>query len=130
VNASRGTSIAINTISYTFYAGIVKSLSAQSMLVVLLTTAFTNIIGVWIAGIIIDKTTKDKLWEIRVTIPKEQAENLLQTCKNYDLSYNYIDIEKYYIFNFYCATQKESTIVKDIISLYNAKYFVSESKTL
>lgn len=43
------------------------------------------------------------------------------------------DIEnlgKYTLFNFYCATQKESAKVKAIVEQYEAKYFASESKIL
>ena len=46
------------------------------------------------------------------------------------LQYNYIDLEKYYIVNFYCATQNESAIAKEFIEKYNGKYFASESKIL
>ena len=38
--------------------------------------------------------------------------------------------EKYYIVNFYCATQNESAIAKEFIEKYNGKYFASESKIL
>ena len=47
------------------------------------------------------------------------------------ISYNYIEgIGKYTIFNIFCVTQKQSIAVKEILKAYNAKYFVSESKTL
>jgi hypothetical protein len=40
------------------------------------------------------------------------------------------NVGKYTLFNFYCATQKESAKVRDILAQYEVKYFVSESKTL
>ena len=47
------------------------------------------------------------------------------------ISYNYIEgVGKYTIFNVFCATQNQSVAVKEILKVYNAKYFVSESKTL
>ena len=48
------------------------------------------------------------------------------------IPYNYIDIGKYHIFNFYCETQTQSKALKDYFELINVpiKYFVSESKTL
>ena len=54
---------------------------------------------------------------------------IIELRKN-DIPFNYIDINKYIIINCYCATQKDSTIVKEILDKYNAKYFVSESKIL
>ena len=53
-------SMVINTVSYTFYSGIVKLVSGQDMAVVLITTALTNIIGVYIAQFILNKTKKDR----------------------------------------------------------------------
>ena len=45
--------------------------------------------------------------------------------------YNYIDgVGKYTLFNIFCSTQKQSAAVKEILKAYDAKYFVSESKTL
>ena len=45
--------------------------------------------------------------------------------------YNYIDgVGKYTLFNIFCSTQQQSTAVKEILKAYEAKYFVSESKTL
>jgi hypothetical protein len=55
---------------------------------------------------------------------------MLEDCEYYELSFNYIDIEKYTILNFYCPTQKESANVKKLLKSYDAKYFVSETKAL
>ena len=54
VRASRHTAAIINAISYTFYNGIVKLLTAQDMSVILATTFITNIIGVYTANFILD----------------------------------------------------------------------------
>jgi hypothetical protein len=43
---------------------------------------------------------------------------------------NYIDIDKYYIVNFYSATQRESTAIKEFITKFDGKYFASETKML
>lgn len=56
---------------------------------------------------------------------------LIEECENKDLSFNYIDVNKYIIFNFYCATKEESAQVKEVLKRYETvKYFVSESKNL
>ena len=51
-------------------------------------------------------------------------------CKEHDIPYNYVNIEKYILFNFYCATQQESGKVKKLLDAHDAKYFVNESKNL
>ena len=95
-----------------------------------LVVAACNFVGVWIVKYGEEKARKDKLWKIEVTIPASQAKQMLEDCKYYGLVYNYVDIQKYYLFNFYCPTQQDSTNVKKLLGSYDAKYFVSESKTL
>ena len=93
-------------------------------------TFVCNVIGVFIVKFIEEKSRKDKLWKVEATIPRAEASRLINYLENSELSYNYVDINKYYLFNFYCPTQKESASVKDLLDNFHAKYFVSESKTL
>jgi hypothetical protein len=89
-----------------------------------------NVVGVFIVKWIEEKMRKDKLWRVETTVPASQGESLAETAKEKDLSFNYINIQKYWIFNFYCPTQKESSEVKEMLKGYDAKYFVSETKIL
>lgn len=89
-----------------------------------------NLVGVFAVKWAEAKARKDKLWKVEVTIPAEQAEQMIEDCAYYELSYNYIDIRKYVLFNFYCPTQKESENVKKLLKSYDVKYFVSETKIL
>ena len=93
-------------------------------------TFVCNVIGVFIVKFIEEKSRKDKLWKVEATIPRAEASRLINYLENSELSYNYVDINKYYLFNFYCPTQKESASVKELLDNFDAKYFVSESKTL
>ncbi len=93
-------------------------------------TFVCNVIGVFIVKFIEEKSRKDKLWKVQATIPRAEASLLINYLENSELSYNYVDINKYYLFNFYCPTQKESASVKELLDNFHAKYFVSESKTL
>ena len=54
----------------------------------------------------------------------------METLDTLRIPYSYIDIEKYMLFNVYCETQKQSTVIKTIVEKYHAKYFVAECKTL
>lgn len=92
--------------------------------------ALCNLVGVWIVKCFEERSRKDKLWKVEVTIPAEQAEQMIEDCEYYELTYNYVDIEKYFLFNFYCPTQAESLNVKKLLQSYDAKYFVVESKNL
>lgn len=96
--------------------------------------ALCNLVGVYVVKLGEEKARKDKLWKVEATIPNQSlfAENddCLIELRNANIPMNYIDINKYILVNCYCATQAESRAVKEILDKYNAKYFVSESKTL
>ena len=92
--------------------------------------ALCNLVGVWVVKYFEEKARKDKLWKVEVTIPAEHAEQMLEDCQYYGLTYNYVDINKYYLFNFYCPTQADSANVRKLLKSYDAKYFVVESKNL
>lgn len=96
-----------------------------------LITFICNVVGVWLVKWGEEKSRKDKLWEVRGTLTTPI--NCVAVCKDLDeanIPYNYIDVNKYIIFNCYCATQADSVKVKKILNDWEMKYFVSESKTL
>ena len=96
--------------------------------------ALCNLVGVWIVKYFEEKARKDKLWKVEATIFNEGIDPEYDDCivelKQSGVPMNYIDITKYILINCYCATQADSAKVKTILDKYNAKYFVSESKTL
>lgn len=92
-------------------------------------TGIINIVGVYIVKLIEEKMRKDKLWKVEMTVPAIHTEDIDRRLAK--IPHSYITIsDKHTLFNFYCATQRESAIVKEIGTRYNAKFFVAESKTL
>ena len=89
-----------------------------------------NLVGVFAVKYAEEKARKDKLWRVESTIKPDKKEVFEMYCKENDIPYNYVNIEKYYLFNFYCATQQESAKVKKLLDAHDAKYFVNESKNL
>ena len=123
----------INALAYGLYTYIIVLTNCDlPLLAKCLIVASANFVGVWVVKLIEEKARKDKLWKIEATFAhkKEFALNLDIWARVNHITYNYIDIEKYYVVNFYCPTQKESAIVKEFINKFNGKYFVSESKSL
>lgn len=93
--------------------------------------ALCNFIGVYVVKLIEEKARKDKLWKVEATVPFEEWETLDYNLTNHFIQHNYILLgEKYAVFNIYCPTQNDSKFAKKILDEHNAKYFVSESKTL
>ena len=121
----------VNAVAYGLYTYIVVlTASYLDLWFKISVTAAANLVGVFVVKWAEEKKRKDKLWKIEVTIPAEQAQQMIEDCKYYHFTYNYVDIKKYFLFNFYCPTQQDSLNVKKLLKSYDAKYFVSESKIL
>ena len=121
----------INAITFGVYTVVIVYTNCELALwVKVLVTAVTNFIGVYIVKVIEEKMRKDKMWRVEVTVTRSDFFPLLANAEEMGLTYNYIDIEKYYIVNFYCPTQEESNKVKALVNKYNVKYFATETKIL
>ena len=120
----------INAVAYGLYTVVTVYMMCElSLGLKALIVALCNLIGVYVVKWAEEKARKDKLWKVEATIPNEWKDAVNFDLK--DIPHSYIEgIGKYTIFNFYCATQKDSAKVRDIINQYDAKYFVSESKNL
>lgn len=91
-------------------------------------TALCNLVGVFLVKLGEEKAKPIKLWKIEATIPIEKFNKLSKNLKLCGIPYNYVNIEKYFIFNIYCATPLDSKKTKKALKEVNAKYFISESK--
>lgn len=90
-----------------------------------------NLVGVFAVKYAEEKSKKDKLWKVEATVnTMEEAKEIIGLLKEKRIPCNYVDINRYVLINCYCATQKQSAGVKNILDLYNAKYFATESKNL
>lgn len=121
----------VNAVAYGLYTVVVVYMVCELPLwFKVLVIAVANLIGVYVVKWVEEKNRKDKLWKVEATIEKADFDKIKDTAKSLGLSYNFVDIKKYYLFNFYCPTQKESEMVKGLLNSVNAKYFVNESKSL
>ena len=122
---------AINALAYGLYTIVVVYMMCDlPLLLKAFIIAMCNLIGVYIVKLIEEKSTRDKLWKVEMTVKPQYAKELMETLDTLRIPYSYIDIEKYILFNVYCETQKQSTVIKTIVEKYQAKYFVAECKTL
>lgn len=91
-------------------------------------TAICNLIGVWIVKFFEEKARKDKLWLVKCTIPKEQANMCRNALKNANISFSWIDIDKYIVFDTYCEKQRQTEEVIKIAKTHKGKTFATENK--
>ena len=121
----------INALTYGFYSYVIVLTSADGMSIWLkmAITAVCNFVGVYLVKWIEEKARKDKLWKVELTVPTKYTNTI--DFDLHDVPHSYIELsDKHTLFNFYCATQKESAKVKAIANQYEAKYFVAESNNL
>ena len=122
----------VNAVAYGLYTYIIILTSIDIELwIKILVVAIANLVGVFAVKAIEEKKRKSMLWKIEFTVTGNLTQIIDELLKLARVPHSYIDkVGKYTIFNAYCATEKESESVKEIIKKYNAKYFVSETKIL
>lgn len=133
VKCGKGIAAIVNAVAYGLYTVVTVYLMCElSLGLKALIVALCNLVGVYVVKLIEEKARKDKLWKVEATFPHKGnfIHNLKVWAEVNHIALNYIDIEKYYVVNFYCPTQKESSIVREFVARFGGKYFVSESKSL
>lgn len=122
----------VNAVAYGLYTYIVVlTASDLDLWFKIVVTALSNLVGVFIVKYLEEKKRKSQLWKVEFTVNGVLTHTIDELLKLAKVPHNYIEnVGKYTIFNAYCATQKESESVKEIVNKYNAKYFVSETKIL
>jgi len=125
----------VNAVAYGLYTYIIVLTNCDlPMLAKCLIVASANFVGVYTVKFFEEKARKDKLWKVEATVQNliYFTDYIKKECENHSIPYSILNVENvdYVVFNFYCATQEKSRIVKQICDGCNAKYFVSESKTL
>ena len=123
IEASALTASLFSSISYTIGAITTKLLTQQPFPILISVTAFSNLLGTFIGKVIIEKTKKEKLWNIMTTV-KESKSNILEE----DLLKNNIQFVKIkaannrYYFNIFANSRQETAISKNLILSAEGKY--------
>lgn len=132
VKCGKGIAAVVNALAYGLYTIVtIYMLCDLDLYVKAGIVALCNLVGVYVVKLIEEKSRKDKLWKVEMTVRNYNTEKLSNTLKDLDIPFNYIEgVGKYTIFNAYCATQKQSATVRRIGEECKAKFFVSETKSL
>ena len=121
----------INAIAYGLYTVVVVyTVCDLPLWLKVVVVGACNLVGVFVVKWGEEKARKDKLWKVEATIDRADFDINKELLDLFKVPHNYIDIGKYVILNFYCATGKQSETVKSLLNEMNAKYFVAESKSL
>jgi uncharacterized protein YebE (UPF0316 family) len=123
----------VNATAYGLYTVVLVYTNADFPLwEKVLVTAVCNLVGVYIVKAIEEKARKDKLWKVETTVNSDDTFKVRLALRDAGLSYSVIstNTKERSVFNIYCPTKKESEKVKEILGNFDAKYFVTESKSL
>ena len=132
VKCGKGVAAIVNAVAYGLYTVVTVYLLCElSLGLKALIVALCNLVGVYVVKWCEEKARKDKLWKIEATVFEPYTKNLHLDLTAEEIPCNYIPkIGKWSVFNIYCDTQEKSKKVKVLLDKYEAKYFVSETKTL
>ena len=123
----------VNAVAYGLYTYVIFFTSAEGidLHAKAVITAVANLVGVFVVKWFEEKARKDKLWKVEATVLRGWTKELHSKLVEVEIPHNYLEnVGKYTLFNVYCETQEQSAKAKAVLDQYDAKYFVSESKTL
>lgn len=133
INGSKMSAAIINAVTYAIYTVVVVFMTAEGLGIVwkALIIGIANFGGVYVVKLFEEKGRKDKLWKVEATVSPVNVGNIQEELDKLGIAHNCFRTSgEHRVFNIFCPTQKDSANVKTILNKYNAKYFVSESKTL
>ena len=132
VKCGKGIAAVVNAVAFGLYTIVTVYLMCELDLYLKAgVVALCNLVGVYVVKWIEEKARKDKLWKVELTVRAEKTEILKRELEELNLPFKYFEgIGKYTEFNVYCATQKDSAFVKELVRRHKAKFFVTESKNL
>ena len=132
IKCGKTVAAAINAVAYGLYTYIIVLTNCDlPMLAKCVIVALANFIGVYVVKLFEQKARKDKLWKVEATVFDSNTFPVWNELQEANIPCNYIPrVGKWSVFNIYCETKEQSQKAKEILNKYEAKYFVSESKSL
>lgn len=125
VEAGKTTAAVVNAVSYTLGATITKLITKQDMEIVILVTFFSNLIGVYIAKSILEKTRKTRLWVINATVKDDLKTLIEDSLLERSIQYTLVGAKNHRnFFSIFSYSRGESTLIKEILESNNIRYSV------
>ena len=121
----------VNAIAYGLYTVVVVyTVCDLPLWLKVVVVGSCNLVGVFAVKLGEEKMRRDRLWKVELTVRNYKAVDFENDLIKFNIPYNVIKLDRWTLFNIYCATQKDSAFVRDIADRYKAKYFVTETKNL
>ena len=122
----------INAITYGLYTVVIVYMVCELPLwLKALIIGLANLFGVYFVKLFEEKVRKDKLWKVECNINSENFNTFYDTLNGLEIPFNFNPTSNGYItVNIFCATQKESHTVREILNKFDIQFFVTETKSL
>lgn len=131
VKASRKVAALINSISYGFYAMVVKQMATVNLETVVIITILANLVGVYFSMWMLDKFRKDVFWKITIIPETKHFDNIRKSLVENKLGFNEYEVNTRYgnqkALDVFSENTQASKKIKEILSENgNVKYHISE----
>ena len=130
IKCGKGIAALVNAIAYGLYTVVLVYMNCDIPLwekVIVVGSA--NLIGVYIVKFFEEKSKKDKVWKIEFSLKNGYFNSAVDELDINDISHNSSIFDEYVTITAFANTQEETTIINNIIKKYNAKYFITETKS-
>ena len=130
IKCGKGIAALVNAIAYGLYTVVLVYMNCDIPLwekVIVVGSA--NLIGVYIVKFFEEKSKKDKLWKIEFSLKNGYFNSAVDELNINDISYNSSIFGEYVTITAFANTQEETKIINNIVKKYNAKYFITETKS-
>lgn len=129
VQASKATASIVNAFSYTLGAIMTKLITKQDLEIIIAVTFFSNLIGVYIAKLIIEKTRKTRLWIVNATVKSGLREQVEKDLLDRSIQYTLLKARNNRdFFTIFSNSKGESILIKEILEKYSIKHSIIESE--
>ena len=125
ISGSKLTAVIINTVSFTFVAITTKMIAQQNFSTVIIVTVVTNLIGVYLGKLYIDKTKAEILWTITTRLDISNSREIANHLLDNDIQYILMPAKnEKQLATIFSYTKTDSKCIKELLHKYNYKYSV------
>ena len=129
IKCGKAVAALVNAIAYGLYTVVVVyTVCDLPLWLKVIVVGVANLIGVYVVKYFEEKGRKDKIWLVKITVPTEFAETAKSLLEKENISFTYYNLNKYYVFDNFCESQKETEAVIQICKTCKGKAFATENK--
>lgn len=129
VNGSKMTAAVVNSVSYTFANVVTKMLTQQPFEVIIVTTMVTNMVGVYAAKWLMEKTRKERLWTVMATIRSAHKDDVEEQLQKRGIQYTLVPAENdRWFINIFSHSKAESAMIREILHKWDIRHTIVENR--